>query len=76
MLNMRGVNQGDEQVCIQQERHQGNSSRSRLTSSGVTGDASGPVGSSGTPLRVAPQEDEGRNACLASAEITSPRVQC
>jgi hypothetical protein len=52
MVGMRRIDQRNQHVGIEQKCHQGNSSRSWFTNSGVTGVASGRIGKSGTPLRV------------------------
>jgi len=74
VLNVRRINQGDQDIHIEQKPNQGNSSRSRCTSSEVTGGVPGRTGSRGTPLRVRLPDSAGRNACLASEEITAPTL--
>ena len=74
VLNMCRISQGDQHVHIEQEPSHGNSSRSRRTSSDVTRGLPGCKGKRGTPLRAFPRESAGRNARLASAEITSPTL--
>ena len=73
MVNVEPIDQGNQYVHIEQERH-GNSSRSRFTSSIVTGLPSGRRGSRGTPLRVLACRLRGARPFLASVEITSPTL--
>src|SRR3989338_11218578 len=76
VLDMRGVNQRDEHVYVEQESHPGNSSRNWFTSSGVTAAAPARTGSRGTPLRALPFCALGRSAFRVSSEITSPILLC
>lgn len=72
MLHVNGVDQGDQDVHIQQKPGHGNSSRSLCTNSDVTRWAPRRTLSSGTPFRVLAFVSAGDNARLANEEITSP----
>jgi len=74
MLHVGWVDQGDENIDIEQEASHGNSSWSWRTNSEVTRGAPGRTGSSGTPLRVQWLEGTGRIAFRASEQITSPTL--
>jgi hypothetical protein len=74
MLDVFRINQGDQDVSVKKKAHQGNSSRSCWTSSGVIRVAPGRVGSKDIPFRVLPAETGGRNAVRARKEITSPML--
>ncbi len=58
MMNVRFVDQRNQNIGIEQCAHQSDSSRSRFTSSSVARPAFSPIGKSGTPLRY-------RNGCSA-----------
>jgi hypothetical protein len=75
VLDVCRINKGNEHVDVQQVDGHGSSSRSWLTSSGVTGVAPRRLASSGTPFRsVRPGRVPLARPCLASVEITSPTL--
>src|SRR3984957_4313505 len=74
MQDMRGVDQGDQHIYVQQEPYHGNSSRNLCTSSEVTREVFAWTGSSGTPFRVFRSISAGRSARRARAEMTSPTL--
>src|SRR5262245_30107911 len=71
VIDVHRVGQGKQQVDVQQVGGHGASSRSRLTSSRVTGPAFGWTGKSGTPSRVA-LAGCCVSACRAKSESTLP----
>src|SRR6266446_3216453 len=74
MLDVRWINQGNEDIDVEKKPTHGSSSRSCCTNSEVTRGVSALVGKRGTPLRVFRPESAGRNALRASKEITSPTL--
>jgi hypothetical protein len=73
MMDMDRIKESDKDVHVQECDHAPYSwSRSRLTSSMLTGCSPGRFGRRGTPLRVAGAAFEGRRDCRASSESTLP----
>ncbi len=72
MAHMRGIDQGDENVDVEQKRH-GSSSRNALTISSVTTGLPFCTGRRGTPLRSRSAAGL-RKERRAKSETTSPTV--
>jgi hypothetical protein len=74
VLNVRGIDQCNQNIDIKQEPGHGSSSRSWRTNSEVTRGVPLRTLRSGTPFRVLSLDSAGESACLANEEITSPTV--
>jgi hypothetical protein len=73
VMDMDRIEESDKDIDVQECDHALYSwSRSRLTSSMLTGRSPGRFGSNGTPLRMAGGASEGRKDCRASSESTLP----
>src|SRR5437016_13737292 len=71
VLNLGGIDQGNQHIDIKQKSAHGSSSRSWFTNSDVTRRAPFRTLRSGTPLRVLTLDSVGASARLAKQEITS-----
>src|SRR5205823_7140676 len=72
VLNVGGIDQGNQHIDIKQKSAHGSSSRSWFTNSDVTRRAPLRTLRSGTPLRVLTLDSVGASARLAKQEIISP----
>jgi len=74
VLDVRRIDQRNENIHVEQKPAHNSSSSSCFTSSEVTRGAPGRTGSSRIPLRLFWPEPAGLKAVRASAEMTSPTV--